>query len=77
MIALMNNGQYFIDGCNNVNDFLIAYAGYIGSIDIRVFEILVNSNQMSTEELVKYINDNAYSWKEEITDIYELSKKIY
>ena len=77
MIALLNSGYYFIGGHENINDFLIAYAKYIGNIDMKVFEILANSNEMSTEELIKYINDNCYSSEEEITDIYELSKKIY
>lgn len=77
MIALLNNGQYFIDGCDNVCDFLIAYAEYIGGIDMKVFKILSNSSQMSTEELVKYINDNSYSYEDEITEIYEVGKKVY
>lgn len=77
MIALLNNGQYFIDGCENINEFLIAYAEYIGAIDTKVFKILADSNKMSTEELVKYINCNIHSWDDEIDEIYEVGKKIY
>lgn len=77
MIALLNYGGYFIGSYENINEFLIAYAKHIGNIDTKVFEILANSNEMPTEELIKYINDNCYSIEEEITDIYEIGKKIY
>lgn len=77
MIALLNSGCYFIDGCENINEFLIAYVEYIGSIDKKVFKILADSNKMSTEELIEYINDNTYSYDDKISEIYEVGKKIY
>lgn len=77
MIALLNNNGYFIDGCENINEFLIAYVEYIGSVDKKVFKILADSNKMSTEELIKYINDNTYSYEDKIAEIYEIGKKIY
>lgn len=77
MIALLGNGTYFIDACDNINEFLIAYAKYNGGIDMKVFQILANSNEMSTKELVKYINDHTYSYDEEITEIYKVTEKIY
>lgn len=77
MIALLNSNGYFIDGCENINEFLIAYVEYIGSIDKRVFKILADSNKMSTEELIEYINDNVYSYEDKIVEIYEIGKKIY
>lgn len=77
MVALLNNGQYFIDGCENINEFLIAYAKYIGAIDLKVFKILADSNAMSTKELVEYINDNTHSYDDKIVEIYEVGKKIY
>lgn len=77
MIAILNNGGHFIDGYENINEFLIAYVEYVGAIDIKVFKILVDSNEMSKEELIKYINDNVYSYDDKIVEIYEVSKKIY
>ena len=77
MIAILNNGGHFMDGYENINDFLIAYVEYIGSIDKKVFKILVDSNKMSTEELIEYINDNVYSYEDKIAEIYELGKKLY
>ena len=77
MIALLNSSGHFIDGYENINEFLIAYVEYIGSIDKKVFKILADSNKMSTEELIKYINDNVYSYEDKIAEIYEIGKKIY
>lgn len=77
MIAILNNGYYFEKDCNDINRFLISYVEYIGSLDKRVFEILVNSNAMSTSELIEYINDNTYSYNDKIIDIYEVGKQIY
>lgn len=77
MMALSNDDKHFASCCIGIKDFLIAYARHIGNIDMKVFEILVNSNEMSTEELVKYINDNSYSREDEITEIYEVGKKVY
>ena len=77
MVALLNNGQYFIDGCDNINEFLIAYAKYIGAIDIKILKILADSNAMSTKELVDFINKNIHSRDDEIVEIYEIGKKIY
>ena len=76
MIALLNDNKYFTCCCKGVNDFLVAYATHIGSVDKKVFEILVNSGKMSTEELIEYINNEAYSWEDEIVEIYELGEKI-
>ena len=76
MIALLNGDKHYMCCCKDIKDFLVAYAIHIGGIDTKVFEILVNSNQMSTEELIKYINDNVYSWEDEITEIYEVGEKI-
>lgn len=78
MIALLNGGRHFIsDYADNINDFLIDYASYIGACDMKVFKILVNSNEMSTEELIEYINENAYSHEDEIVEIYELGATIF
>lgn len=77
MIALLKSDKYFIDSCKDIKDFLITYAEYIGTIDMKVFRVLANSNEMSTEELIKYINDNSYSYDYKITEIYEIGKKIY
>ena len=65
MIALLDGGRYFIsDYADNINDLLIDYASYIGAIDMRVFKILVNSNEMSTDELIEYINKEEVKGKE-------------
>ena len=77
MIALLNNGQYFIDGCESIKEFLISYVEYIGAVDKKVFTILANSNEMSTEELIEYINRSVYSYDDKIIEIYEVGKKIY
>ena len=77
MIALLNNGEYFVLGTESIGDFLFVYAEYIGNIDTNVFKILADSNKMSTKELVEYINKNTYSRDEEIVEIYEVGKKIY
>lgn len=77
MIALLNDGYYFMDGCKNINEFLISYVEYDGAIDTKVFKILANSNEMSTEELIEYINDNMYSYDNKIVEIYEVGKKVY
>lgn len=77
MIALLNGSGYFIDSCKSVDEFLIAYAEYIGAIDMKVFKILINSNEMSTKELIGYINSNIYSFEDKIEEIYELGNKIY
>lgn len=77
MMALLKNNGHFIDGCENIKDFLIAYVEYAGSIDKKVFKILVDSNKMSTEELIEYINDNTYSYDDKIEEIYEIGKKLY
>ena len=37
MIALLDNEEYFISGDDNIKDFLIAYADYIG-LDIKIFK---------------------------------------
>lgn len=76
MIAILNSG-YFIDKYENIKDFLVAYVSYIGSIDIKAFRILANSNEMTIEELINYINDHCYSYDDKIMEIYELDKKIY
>lgn len=77
VVALLNSGCYFINGCENINEFLIAYVEYIGIIDRKVFKILADSNKMSIEELIKYINDNVFSYDDKILEIYEVGKKIY
>jgi hypothetical protein len=78
MIALLNSGCYFIsDYADNINDFLIDYASYIGALDMKVFKILVSSNEMSIKELIEYINNNAYSHDDKIMEIYELGKNIF
>lgn len=76
MIAILSSG-YFIDTYEKVEDFLIAYASYIGGIDTKAFTILANSNEMTIEELIKYINDHCYNYDDKIVEIYELNKKIY
>lgn len=77
MIILLNGGYYFEKDCDNINKSLISYVEYIGLPDKRVFEILANSNAMSTDELIKYINDNVYSYEDKIVEVYEVGKKIY
>lgn len=77
MIALLNSGQYFVLWTESICDFLLEYAKYIGSIDTKVFKILTDSNKMSTEELVEYINNNSYSCDEEIVEIYRVGEKVY
>ena len=77
MIALLNSHSYFCSGEDNVKDFLIAYAEYIGSIDTKVFKILANSGEMTVKELIEYINNHCYSYDEKIQEIYELGKKFY
>ena len=77
MIALLKNGGHFVLWTESICDFLIAYVEYIGSIDKKVFKILTDSNKMSTEELIEYINDNTYSYDDKIEEIYEIGKKIY
>lgn len=44
---------------------------------MRVFKILVNSNEMSIEELIEYINENAYSYEDKIVSIYKLGEIIF
>ena len=75
MITLLDDGTYFYDDQTNVRDFLISYAKYIG-LDIKIFSILANSEEMSIKELVEYINRFCYS-HEVITQIYEVGKKLY
>ena len=77
MIALLKGGSHFIIYTESICDFLIAYVEYIGSLDKRVFKILADSNKMSTEELIEYINDNVYSYDDKIEEIYEIGKRIY
>jgi hypothetical protein len=43
---------------------------------MKIFTILANSNEMSVEELVAYINNRCYG-SEEIVEIYEVGKKAY
>lgn len=76
MIALLDSETYFIDGQDNIRDFLISYANYIG-LDMKVFNILANSGEMSTEELVKYINNRCNYSSDSILEIYEIGKKLY
>lgn len=76
MIALLNSGSYYIDGQENVKDFLISYARHIG-FDMKVFGILANSGEMSVQELVEYINNHCWSGDDGIDEIYELGKKFY
>ena len=75
MIALLGNYEYFIDGNSNIRDFLISYANYIG-LDMKVFNILANSGEMSHKELVEYINRFCNA-NETINEIYEIGKKFY
>lgn len=77
MIALLVNGGHFVDDYENINDFLIAYVEYVGCVDKKIFKILVDSNKMSTEELIEYINDNTYSYDDKIEEIYKIGEKIY
>lgn len=77
IIALLNSDGYFICDCKNINEFLIAYVEHIGSIDKKVFKILADSNEMSTDELIEYINKNAYSYEDKIIEIYELGEQLY
>ncbi len=76
MIALLNNEyDYYISGENNIGDFLISYANYIG-LNMKVFNILVSSGEMSDGELVDYINAHCHP-NEVINEIYEIGKKFY
>ena len=75
MIALLNDYTYFYDDKTNVRDFLVSYANYIG-FDMKIFNILANSGEMSIEELVNYINRFARV-DEQINEIYEIGKKMY
>lgn len=75
MIALLNNDEYFYDDQTSVKDFLISYANYIG-LDMKIFKILADSGEMSTKELVEYINRFCYD-QEVINEIYEIGKKLY
>lgn len=75
MIALLDCDTYFYDDKTNVRDFLISYANYIG-LNMKIFNILANSGEMSTKELVEYINRYCYS-NEAINEIYEIGKKLY
>ena len=77
MIALLKNEQYFVIGTDNICEFLLEYVKYIGGIDTKIFEILIDSNKMSIKELVEYINNNTYSWEENIVEIYKIGEKIY
>lgn len=76
MIALLSSGSYFIDGQENVKDFLISYAKHIG-FDMKIFGILANSGEMSVKELVEYINNNCWSGDDGIDEIYEIGKRLY
>ena len=76
MIALLGNDSYFIKNHNNIKDFLITYATYI-NLDTKIFKILVDSNEMSIEELIEYINSHCWSFDDKITEIYETGEKIY
>lgn len=76
MVALLQYDKYYYDDKKNVKDFLISYADYIGVIDTKIFKILANSEEMSVEELVSYINRLA-SYDDEIVEIYEVGKKVY
>ena len=75
MIALLNYGTYFVDGQENVKDFLISYANYIG-LDMKIFTILADSDEMSTKDLVEYLNRYCGT-NEEILEIYEIGKKHF
>ena len=78
MIALLNSGYYVAnDYVGNINDFLVNYISHIGAIDMKIFRILVSSNEMSTEELIEYINDNVLSYEDKILEIYKLGNQIY
>lgn len=76
MIALLKSGSYYIDGQENVKDFLISYARHIG-FDMKVFGILANSGEMSVQELVEYINNHRCAGDDGIDEIYEIGKKHY
>lgn len=76
MIAILNR-SYYMNGCDNIKDFLIAYVEYIGCNDTKAFRILANSDEMSVEELVSYINNNCYDYDDRIVEIYTLNKKLY
>lgn len=75
MIALLDDSFYFYDDKSNIRDFLISYAKYIG-LDMKVFSILANSEEMSHKELVEYINRYCYNG-EQINEIYEIGNKLY
>ena len=77
MVALLNDNFYFYSGEDDVKEFLIAYAEYIGNIDMKVFKILVSSEEMTVKELVDYINNHCYDYGDKIQEIYELGKKFY
>ena len=78
MIALLDSGYYVAnDYVDNINDFLVNYVSHIGAIDMKIFRILVNSNEMSTEELIEYINNNVLSYEDRILEVYELGNQIY
>lgn len=75
MIVLLDDGTYFYDDKTDIRDFLISYASYIG-LDMRIFRILAKSGEMSTSELVEYINKVCHTY-ENISEIYEVGKKVY
>ena len=76
MVALLSYGAYYVSGCEDIKNFLIEYVKYIDSMDTRVFEILAESNKMTEEELIEYVNNHCCS-DEKIEEIYELGKKMY
>lgn len=76
MIAIIGEDKIYINQeVDNVKDFLISYAEYI-YIDTKIFKILVKSNELTTSELVDYINDNC-GYEENIQEIFEIKNKIY
>lgn len=75
MIALLDDYTYFYDDTTNVRDFLISYANYVG-VDMKIFNILANSGEMSCEELINYINRFCHT-SDTINEIYEIGRKLY
>lgn len=70
----MFDESYIITG-KSIKDYLIDYATYLG-FDMKIFNILVNSGEMSDIELIKYVN-RFCSPSEQINEIYEIGKKLY
>lgn len=74
-IAILQDG-HFCSQANNLRDFLRMIVAEKACHD-KYFDILLESNKLTLDELIQYANQHLLIMDDEITEIFVLGEKVY